>query len=285
MSEFLFRKDIDKSVLTQGFTIPLTCHQKLFDWLGFELEVGDKTPIYLTIGADVYDADIRNLGFNREKYKDRSEIIQVRYNPTDNIANMLNALFYKTKQTVDNYYKSRTDKSHVVIPEEEKEYIDIYLSNRPSKVKIIHLGIWQYDDIDWNDEKQTNEENIRNYIQSTERKVQLFDDNTIKTRAKKASKKKLAVYNINTKTFIRDPYVAEYVKRKANGICQLCGNPAPFKDSNNKPYLESHHIVWLSKGGEDTIENTVALCPNCHRKMHVLNSQEDIDILIKKVDQ
>ena len=105
------------------------------------------------------------------------------------------------------------------------------------------------------------------------------------SRAKKASKKKLAVYNINTKTFIRDPYVAEYVKRKANGICQLCGNPAPFKDSNNKPYLESHHIVWLSKGGEDTIENTVALCPNCHRKMHVLNSQEDIDILIKKVDQ
>ncbi|WP_296863638.1 HNH endonuclease [Thermosyntropha sp.] len=29
------------------------------------------------------------------------------------------------------------------------------------------------------------------------------------------------------------------------------------------------HIEWLSRGGTDTIDNTVALCPNCHRKMHV----------------
>ena len=74
----------------------------------------------------------------------------------------------------------------------------------------------------------------------------------------------------------RNPYIAEYAKRRANGRCQLCGNPAPFTDGNGKPYLESHHIVWLSDGGADTIENTVALCPNCHRKMHVLNDPKDV---------
>jgi len=26
--------------------------------------------------------------------------------------------------------------------------------------------------------------------------------------------------------------------------------------------------VPLSEGGEDTLENAIALCPNCHRKMH-----------------
>ena len=45
---------------------------------------------------------------------------------------------------------------------------------------------------------------------------------------------------------------------------------------NGKPFLESHHIVWLSKGGEDTVENSTALCPNCHRKMHMLNLRRDI---------
>jgi len=25
----------------------------------------------------------------------------------------------------------------------------------------------------------------------------------------------------------------------------------------------------------DTVENTVALCPNCHKKMHVINSELD----------
>lgn len=80
----------------------------------------------------------------------------------------------------------------------------------------------------------------------------------------------------------RDPYIAEYARLCANGICQLCNNPAPFKRLNGEPYLESHHIIWLSNGGEDTIENTVALCPNCHRKMHVVSLPEDVKLLMAK---
>ena len=76
--------------------------------------------------------------------------------------------------------------------------------------------------------------------------------------------------------YVRDSYISEYAKRRANGKCQLCGQNAPFNDKKGNPYLESHHIVWLSKGGMDSIENTVALCPNCHRKMHVLSKAEDI---------
>jgi len=48
---------------------------------------------------------------------------------------------------------------------------------------------------------------------------------------------------------------------------------------NNEPYLEVHHIIWLSKGGDDDIDNTVALCPNCHKKMHILNLDKDIEYL------
>lgn len=50
---------------------------------------------------------------------------------------------------------------------------------------------------------------------------------------------------------------------------------APFQNKDGEPYLETHHIICLSHGGPDTIDNTVALCPNCHRKMHVLNLEED----------
>lgn len=31
---------------------------------------------------------------------------------------------------------------------------------------------------------------------------------------------------------------------------------------------EVHHKVPLSAGGDDTVENAIALCPNCHRKAH-----------------
>jgi len=85
--------------------------------------------------------------------------------------------------------------------------------------------------------------------------------------------------DVTTKQYKRDPYIAELAKREANGICQLCGMDAPFITPQGKPYLETHHIKWLSEGGSDTVENTVAVCPNCHRRLHILNDPDDVDFL------
>ena len=74
---------------------------------------------------------------------------------------------------------------------------------------------------------------------------------------------------ITSFVFDRNPDVVAQVLEDARGMCQGCGKPAPFKRrSNNKPYLEVHHKVWLSAGGEDTVGNAIALCPNCHREKH-----------------
>lgn len=96
---------------------------------------------------------------------------------------------------------------------------------------------------------------------------------------------KTSYRTIKTTTYIRDPYIAEYAKLRADGFCQLCEEKAPFYTKNNKPYLEAHHLKWLSKGGTDTIDNVVALCPNCHRKMHELNDKDDIKKLKMVLDE
>lgn len=109
----------------------------------------------------------------------------------------------------------------------------------------------------------------------------------LKTIARQQGKTKPKEVTTTVIQKVRDPYIAEYARRRANGICQLCGVPAPFNRSDGTPYLESHHIVWLSSGGEDSIENTAALCPNCHRKMHIVNDPEDVEWLkavIKKMN-
>nr|WP_245917961.1 HNH endonuclease signature motif containing protein [Alteribacillus bidgolensis] len=93
------------------------------------------------------------------------------------------------------------------------------------------------------------------------------------------------IRNTNTVYYQRDPYVAEYAKRWAKGICQLCENSAPFVNKKGEPFLHTHHIQWLSRGGEDTVENTIALCPNCHERMHVLNGKGDVEKLKTKVQQ
>ena len=66
---------------------------------------------------------------------------------------------------------------------------------------------------------------------------------------------------------------------------QLCNLEAPFADANGEPYLEIHHIIWLSDGGADTIENTVALCPNGHRKMHIPQSADDVEKLLESISK
>jgi len=69
--------------------------------------------------------------------------------------------------------------------------------------------------------------------------------------------------------FDRSPYVTAEVLARAAGRCEACHAPAPFlRSSDGTPYLEVHHVRPLAKGGEDTVENAAALCPNCHRRSH-----------------
>jgi len=69
--------------------------------------------------------------------------------------------------------------------------------------------------------------------------------------------------------YVRNQDVAAEVLLRASGVCERCRKPAPFKKTKDgKPYLEVHHKEQLSVGGEDTVENAIALCPNCHRELH-----------------
>lgn len=69
--------------------------------------------------------------------------------------------------------------------------------------------------------------------------------------------------------FARRPDVKAWVLRQARGRCELCARPAPFVAEGGLPYLEHHHVVQLAHGGSDTVENSIAVCPNCHRRLHL----------------
>jgi 5-methylcytosine-specific restriction enzyme A len=66
----------------------------------------------------------------------------------------------------------------------------------------------------------------------------------------------------------RSQDVRVYVLVRANGKCEGCSAPAPFLRSDGTPYLEPHHLRRLSDGGPDHPAHVIALCPNCHRRVH-----------------
>ena len=72
-----------------------------------------------------------------------------------------------------------------------------------------------------------------------------------------------------TYVFYRNANVIAFVLRRAAGVCERCKKRAPFmRTADNTPHLEVHHVKQLANGGEDKVENAIALCPNCHRELH-----------------
>lgn len=76
-------------------------------------------------------------------------------------------------------------------------------------------------------------------------------------------------------TFERDPTVKAWVLQNSGMHCEGCGNLAPFEKAPGVGYLEVHHVIPLAEDGADTTTNTVALCPNCHRKCHHSHTRAD----------
>lgn len=67
------------------------------------------------------------------------------------------------------------------------------------------------------------------------------------------------------------------------GCCVICA-------FDYKPSLQIHHIVPVSKGGNNDIENLTLLCPNCHSLIHSIMSDsayrimsaDEIDLWVNK---
>lgn len=88
-----------------------------------------------------------------------------------------------------------------------------------------------------------------------------------------AAKESAPRRNTNEKTssgrsYVRSEVVKKFARRMAGGTCMGCESPAPFEDSNGNPYLEVHHLHNRGDGGPDDPENVLAICPNCHRRVH-----------------
>ncbi len=109
------------------------------------------------------------------------------------------------------------------------------------------------------------------FYQEEEKKLETAEELGVEKRRellKKSDPKPEQIF-IKTRVFKRNEYVKAEVLERADGHCQKCSQPAPFLcDGNNRPYLEVHHKIRLAEGGDDTVENAIALCPNCHRHAH-----------------
>ena len=62
----------------------------------------------------------------------------------------------------------------------------------------------------------------------------------------------------------RDARVRRFTLQRARDRCEVadCSDQAYFAN------LDVHHITSLGNGGSDHTDNTLALCPACHVRVH-----------------
>jgi 5-methylcytosine-specific restriction protein A len=123
-------------------------------------------------------------------------------------------------------------------------------------------------------------------VQFLQDRLSTADEEILEQRAAKLEKNKLLhipkgisrpqLVEGVVKTFVRDPEVRAWVRQQANGVCDGCGQRAPF-EIDGAPFLEIHHVKHLARGGSDLVTNAVALCPNCHRRCHHSSDREDFN--------
>jgi 5-methylcytosine-specific restriction protein A len=90
----------------------------------------------------------------------------------------------------------------------------------------------------------------------------------LRAEAVAAGRLNAPVYATKSEYRARSLSVARYVLARANGICEACKKPAPFKRVDGTPYLEVHHTRRLADEGPDDIVHVAGICPNYHREAH-----------------
>ena len=103
----IFYKQIDKSALNEGISIPAAYQKILMQGLELELPHGQNQAIKIELDGVLYDAVLKNQKYDRNRYQGHTDIVQIRYNPGSAIAQ-------KDQREVFLYsqHNKRTDRSH-----------------------------------------------------------------------------------------------------------------------------------------------------------------------------
>lgn len=255
--DYVLKKEVDKSLLTQGFSIPIDYQVVFKRNLGNFLQRGESKEINLYLNGRSFKAQIKNQKFDEKSYI-RQDIVQIRYNIKSDIANEFRKIYYKSFNYINEQrhqkelLKDFNKKIHIDVPKEIKEYLiiytteyeDTYLLDTIVADEIIAINQFEY--------KQPDRvyETSFNYNEVDENATILLDKRLVKIRK----------YNSS---------IGKNLKTMYDYRCQICGvNVGEYYDSH---VVEAHHIDSFIKSLNNDMKNIMILCPNHHSIIHDVN--------------
>lgn len=257
--EYVLKKEVDKSLLTEGFNIPMEFQVVFKRNIGEFLKRGESKDILLYLNGKIYKAQIKNQKFDEIKYNNHNDIVQVRYNKSSDIVQEFRTIFNSSFRYINEQrlqkkllYDNRGGKIYINIPEEIKEYLIIYTTEYEDTYlldTITTLDVLDIKKTTKNQPERVYEESF-NYNVINENTSIVIDNRMVKLRR----------YNNS---------IGKNLKKLYEYRCQICGKKVgEIYDSN---VVEAHHIDSFIKSLNNDMNNLMILCPNHHSIIHDVN--------------
>lgn len=243
----LLTKDVDKSVLTQGFTIPQYMHKVVYDAIGMVLPHGSKKIIRIMLDHQTYEVPLINQAFDQKKYPDHGDVLQIRYTEKSPIGQAIQRAFATSTSFLKEYVATHPNSRAPKIPNEIKECFSLYATDLPGTFLLECLPQEEYH------QELTFLEPFNEYT------VESILDQRDDTAGLIATTKILKIRRLSKG-------IGDSLKKYYDYRCQICGERIGEKYASN--LIHAHHIDYFSKSLNNNADNIMIVCPNHHGIIH-----------------
>jgi 5-methylcytosine-specific restriction enzyme A len=246
---YIYRKEVDWSLLHEGLTIPVRLQLAFRSLLaGYERGVGRS--VTLLVNGQPFEAMLINQAFDREKYFSHADVVQIRFNAKSGLPQKLRQIYSASYAYLKKEREQvRGRKAFIRLPEDSREYFVLYTT--------AHSEVFVVEVITKSEIYEANtmlaglsEEEFEWYGDFARRD----ESASIVTRPQLAKVRKL------------DRSIGEDLKALYDYRCQICGEN--FGKPFDQRVVEVHHIIQFVHSMNNDYDNLMVTCPNHHTVIH-----------------
>ncbi len=249
---YVYKKEIDWSVLMEGFTLPLENQVIFLQNMGRFLQRGESKVIHFFMDGKTYDAKIVNV--NNPVNKRKKDAYQIRYTRNGDFSQALQKYFFKSLNYIKMIRENRDpqDRRYIKVPEDMKEHIAIYTTEYEDTFLVEPIA--------------------SSDIQIVKMAVQGLNERTVEAEfdyniADESSGLEFQIQVVKIRKLNKK--IADNLKLLYGYRCQICGQKVG--ELYGSHIAEAHHIDYFVSSLNNDSNNQMIVCPNHHSIIHDVN--------------
>ena len=211
---------------------------------------GETRNVKVVIDGVGYDAQLKNQGFDRNKYDGHADVIQIRYSEGSALVKRLREIFCSTwnyVESIKNLPENINRKFTIRIPEEHQEFLALSTTDLPN--------IFVADCVTTA---------VKAEVKTEVYSMSELDFETFEPREDKSA----GIKQVTRLQKVRqlDRSIGDSLKLLYDYRCQMTGEKVG--DEYNALVVEAHHIIPFTESINNDTSNIIILSPSYHRIIH-----------------